>query len=80
MKDSLSPFNFSSEFSELILSNLRSGSKPFFGSPNPLSSYPLRSTYLPVIRCSSYLEIDKDDFIYYVWRDGFIRVNLDYNF
>jgi len=32
------------------------------------------------IETSAYLGTDKDDFIYYVRRDGYIRINLDYNF
>ncbi len=32
------------------------------------------------IETSAYLQIDEDDFIYYVRRDGYVRVNLDYNF
>ena len=32
------------------------------------------------IESSACLEVDEDDFIYYVRRDGFIKIKLDYNF
>ena len=66
----------STEFVVSVLGSLDSSSRVVAGE----FKRRLSDNWFLHIETSAFLDIDEDDFIYYVRRDSFIRVNLAYNF
>ena len=66
----------STEFVVSVLGSLDSSSRVLAGEFKRRFS----DSWFLHIETSAFLNIDEDDFIYYVRRDSYIRVNLAYNF
>lgn len=67
----------STEFVVSVLGSLENSSRVVAGE---FKRRLLSDNWFLHVEASAYLGIDEDDFIYYVRRDSFIRVKLDYNF